>query len=93
MSGPDAEQLVQQLADAARSGDVREIESILNQGVDVNAKDKHSTSPLFAAVFWGRLGAVRVLLRHKANLNDKDNYGDTALTLAATVVKEKKVYI
>ncbi|KAF3937506.1 hypothetical protein ABW19_dt0204039 [Dactylella cylindrospora] len=45
----------------------------------VNAEDQFSRRPLSWAVWNGELEAVKVLLKHGADVNDEDEYGRTAL--------------
>ena len=44
-------------------------ELLLLHGADCNACDAHGTTPLHAAVYYGRLGLVRLLIAHGAEPN------------------------
>jgi ankyrin repeat protein len=73
------------LLTAARRGDARAVESLLDRGADVNAASAYGVTALFFAADKGHVEVVRVLLRHKAEVNRKDTfYQTTALSWAAS---------
>ena len=57
---------------AARTGDVKTLESLLAKGVDVNASNEIGITALWLAASKGQLGAVKVLVKHKADVNVRD---------------------
>jgi len=57
---------------AARTGDVKTLESLLAKGVDVNATNEIGITALWLAASKGQLGAVKVLVKHKADANVRD---------------------
>ena len=68
---------------AAGSGDVAALESMINSGVDVNAKDaSFGHTALIIASRRGHLPVVDLLLTKGADVNATDNYGNTALRWA-----------
>ncbi|MDH4172453.1 MAG: ankyrin repeat domain-containing protein [Betaproteobacteria bacterium] len=67
---------------AAAAGDVFALETMLNAGADVDAKDRYGQSALMLAAHRGHLVAVEALLRHGANLNVTAKYGLSALMLS-----------
>ena len=72
-----------ELHDAARAGDLREIRSLIGQGADVNARDPDDgDTPLDAAVRNRQVEAAEQLLLHGADPNRRTR-GSTPLHLAA----------
>ncbi|MDH4324794.1 MAG: ankyrin repeat domain-containing protein [Betaproteobacteria bacterium] len=67
---------------AAISGDVLALESLLQGGADVDARDRYGQSALMLAAHHGHLVAVEALLRHGANLDVTAKFGLSALMLA-----------
>ena len=57
---------------AARTGDVKTLESLLAKGVDVNATNEIGITALWLAASKGQVGAVKVLVKHKADVNARD---------------------
>lgn len=58
------------------------VESIIQQGADVNARDQNGYTPLQLASQFGRNETVKILLKHDANTISVTPYGQTALDLA-----------
>merc|ERR1712118_269542 len=69
--------------DAAKRGDLQRLQEFLTDGKDVNAKDFKGVTPLGYAVGHDQLSAVKVLIDAKANLNDVDSVGNSAVHFAA----------
>ena len=67
---------------AARDGDVEEIESRLDAGVDVNLVDKHQYIPLHFAADNGRVDAVAALLDAGADIHARTKLNRAPLHLA-----------
>jgi ankyrin repeat protein len=59
------------------------VKSVLVQGANVNAKDRHGETALMQASLWGHIDAVRLLVANGANVNAKDRVGMTTLMFAA----------
>jgi len=68
---------------AARRGNVKEIEQLLDSGADPDTKDEQGRTPLHIAAVYGRDDAVKLLLKCGANLEARDNNNCSALYLAA----------
>ena len=74
------------LHEAAGKGDIRKVERILNEGVDVNDNDNyHKRTALHYASQWGHADVVLFLIRRGANVNQRDSSGMTPLHFAKTV--------
>lgn len=79
-----AQDLNQQLWDAARAGDAASVKALLAKGADVNAKFRYGATALSYASDKGHLEVVKVLLDNQADVNVKDTfYGATPLVWAA----------
>jgi len=73
---------------AAAKGDQREIERLIQEGVDVNGQKKNGWKTGWTALFYAAASGrdnsavIELLLKHKANINAKDVNGRTALLAA-----------
>ena len=68
------------------------VNDMLRKKVDVNVQDhKKGRTALMYAVVTGKVAVVKRLVRAKANMNLKTKDGDTALSLAINVGKNKKI--
>src|ERR1700722_7567424 len=67
------------LAAAASKGYADVIQTLLDKGVDVNAREFMGTTALMIAAANGNDDIVQMLLNRKAVLNVADRHGDTAL--------------
>jgi outer membrane protein assembly factor BamB len=73
----------EELLEAARKGDAKAVEALLAKGADVNAKSAYGATALSFAADKGHLDVVRVLIKHKADLNVNDTfYNATPMTWA-----------
>src|SRR5258707_862060 len=70
------------LLDAAKGRNTAEVQKLLGEGADVNAKSKAGRTALMGAADLGQLDTVRVLLEQGADVDAKDRKGATALRLA-----------
>lgn len=71
------------LIEAARKGDLKQIEHFLAIGADVNAQNKWGLTPLMAAAHGGHIVAGKLLLEKGADVNVTQHGGWTALMVAA----------
>jgi hypothetical protein len=72
-----------QLIEAAGMGDTEAVRSLLQEGVDVNAKNEvFGYTALILAARQGHADTVRMLLENGADVNTADRYGSTALRWA-----------
>lgn len=69
---------------AARDGDVKRVEALLEAGVPVDAKTEYDCTALYFAANSNHADVVRLLLEKGADVNVRDNsYGFTAVGMAA----------
>jgi ankyrin repeat protein len=69
---------------AAEGNDINQVKRLLEEGVDVNARDSFTAAPaLIHASRNGNLQVVRVLLEKGADVNAKNKHGFTALIQAS----------
>ncbi|KAH9726730.1 hypothetical protein KPL70_008391 [Citrus sinensis] len=67
-----------QLLFMACSGDVKGVEDLLNEGIDVNSIDLDGRTALHIAACEGHVEVVKLLLSKKANIDARDRWGSTA---------------
>ncbi|KAL0426643.1 UNVERIFIED_CONTAM: hypothetical protein Slati_2839100 [Sesamum latifolium] len=79
----DALRLGDNLAVAARKGEVRTIIRLLENGASINGQDQNGWTALHRAAFKGRMDAARALIEKGIDVNAKDEDGYTALHCAA----------
>jgi outer membrane protein assembly factor BamB len=83
-----ADDLNEQLWDAARRGDVKTIESLAARGADIEAKTHYGATALWLAASKGQLEAVKALLARRADPNVLDRvWGQTPAAMAAEAEK------
>jgi outer membrane protein assembly factor BamB len=66
--------LVEELWDAARTGDVARVRAALDKGADVNAKSRYGATALSFAADKGHTEVIRLLLDRKADINVQDTF-------------------
>ena len=71
------------LMNAAKEGDLKQVQELLKEGADANAKNKYGKTALMYAADKGHLGVVKLLLNKGANVNARQKEGGTALMSAA----------
>ncbi|KAK7315552.1 hypothetical protein VNO77_34104 [Canavalia gladiata] len=79
----DALYLGDKLCVAARKGEVRSIQKVLENGAGINGRDQHGWTALHRASFKGRIEAVKILVERGVDVDAKDEEGYTALHCAA----------
>jgi len=80
---PSAEECIETAVVAAKKGDLKGIQSCLDVGWDVNAKDQYGQTALHKAAYNGKVDVIAALIKAGADVNAKSNDDDTALHLAA----------
>ncbi|XP_022719951.1 uncharacterized protein LOC111277800 [Durio zibethinus] len=78
----DALKLGDSLCLAARKGEVRTIQRLIENGAVINARDQHGWTALHRASFKGKIDAVRMLIDKGIDVDSKDEDGYTALHCA-----------
>ncbi len=73
----------EQFFEAAKNGDYEIVESLMFEGVDVNAKDSDGWTALMYAAQHGHLMIVNLLLNNYADISLKNNEDNTAEDLAS----------
>jgi len=68
---------------AAKSGDKERVRLLLENGANVNARDRYGWTALMWAVFKGYKEIVKLLLENGADVNVRDFFGNTALKFAS----------
>jgi ankyrin repeat protein/beta-lactamase regulating signal transducer with metallopeptidase domain len=64
---------------AARAGDLAKVQSFIQKGTDVNAKDRVGQTPLFSAVLADTTDVAKFLIAKGADIDAKDSLGMTPL--------------
>jgi len=72
------------LREAAIKGDIGTVKVLLDEGVNVNAKDADGRTALTEAAFYGRTEIAKMLLDKGADVFAKKNDGATLLTIASS---------
>ncbi|KAB2071590.1 hypothetical protein ES319_A08G232400v1 [Gossypium barbadense] len=78
----DALKLGDSLCFAARKGEVRSIQRLIENGAAINGSDQHGWTALHRASFKGRIDAVKTLIDKGIDIDLKDEEGYTALHCA-----------
>ncbi|MFS7989955.1 putative non-specific serine/threonine protein kinase [Helianthus anomalus] len=78
----DALGLGDRLCLAARKGEVRSVDRVLDAGAAINGQDQHGWTALHRASFKGYTDVVRLLIEKGVNLDARDGDGYTALHCA-----------
>jgi ankyrin repeat protein len=70
---------------AAASGSVVEIDRLVRQGADLNARDGYGRTPMMVAAFRQDDAAVRALIEAGANINALEHQSYDVITIAAVL--------
>ena len=72
------------LHQAARGGDKEQVQKLIAEGADVNAKDKEGWTPLHFAAWSGQKEVAEVLLAQGAKIDETEDSGVTPLHLSVS---------
>ncbi|KAK4789789.1 hypothetical protein SAY86_017093 [Trapa natans] len=78
LSVPENLDLTMQLLFMACRGDVRGVEDLLDEGIDVNSIDLDGRTALHIAACEGQVEVAKLLLTRRANIDARDRWGSTA---------------
>lgn len=78
----DALRLGESLCLAAKNGDLRAVNRLLENGAAINGRDQHGWTALHRASFKGRVDVVRALIEKGVDIDARDEDGYTALHCA-----------
>ena len=71
------------LHDASSHGNLEAVQFLIDNGADVNARNKYNETPLHYASYHGRLEIARLLVDNEADVNAKDERGNIPLYWAS----------
>ncbi|KAM7273024.1 hypothetical protein ACFE04_027688 [Oxalis oulophora] len=78
----DSLKLGDSLCTAARKGELRTIQKLIENGASINGRDQNGWTALHRAAFKGRIEAARLLIERGIDVNAKDEDGYAALHCA-----------
>ncbi|KAM7273911.1 hypothetical protein ACFE04_028575 [Oxalis oulophora] len=78
----DSLKLGDSLCTAARKGELRTIQKLIENGASINGRDQNEWTALHRAAFKGRIEAARLLIERGIDVNAKDEDGYAALHCA-----------
>ena len=82
-----------ELMEASLRGKSNGVELLLDEGADINARDKNGQTVLMAASSEAHVDVVKLLLARGADINAKGEDGLTALTAASSQGRQEVVNI
>ena len=74
--------LNEELLQATKDGDLEVVKSLVDQGADVNVKDKENATPLMRSVSRNYQAIVKLLIEQGADVNAINDWGYTPLKYA-----------
>lgn len=75
----DKQTLIQKLIYASSEGDNKSIEKLIKK-IDINSHDYDLRTPIHLSCAEGHIETVKFLIKHNANINVSDRYGNTPLS-------------
>lgn len=74
------------LISASSDGDVREVQSLLEQGTDVQTRGENGVTPLIAAAYGNHVQVAEILINAGADVNVKDETQQSAYLISTSEV-------
>jgi ankyrin repeat protein len=81
------------LYSAIRANDLRQMKTLLDEGVLANAEGPDGITPLMAAAEIGSADAMKMLIDHHADINARNASGSTALMWSVTDAKKVRLLL
>jgi ankyrin repeat protein len=81
------------LYSAIRANDLRQMKTLLDEGISANAEGPDGTTPLMVAAEVGSLDAMKMLIDRHADVNAKNMAGSTALMWSVTDPKKVRMLL
>jgi ankyrin repeat protein len=81
------------LYSAIRANDLRQIKTLLDEGVSANAEGPDGITPLMVAAETGSPEAMKMLIDRGADVNGRNTYGSTALMWSVTDLKKVRLLL
>jgi ankyrin repeat protein len=90
---PPVKSMAADLVTAIRNADAQRIRKLLDNGVDVNARDEEGNTPLILASFYAGPACVALLIEKGGDVNVANKAGVTALIRAATSYEKTRLLV
>src|SRR5215813_7898773 len=81
------------LYSAIRANDLRQIKTLLDEGISEKAEGHDGITPLMVAAETGSLDAMKMLIDRGADVNARNTYGSTALMWSVTDLKKLRLLL
>ena len=81
------------LYSAIRANDLRQMKTLLDEGVSANAEGPDGITPLMVAAEIGSLDAMKMLIDRRADVNARNTSGSTALMWSVTDPKKVRLLL
>ena len=79
--------------EAAKNGDVTQLESLLKQGIEISSLDTSLNTALHLATKHAQLAVMHFLITHGADVNLKNNLDSTPLHLTEKNIESIKILL
>ena len=80
-----------ELRTAARDGDFKKVQELLNKGADVDAKDENGVTALLEAYGGGHIEIMKLLLENEADIESQDLRKGVTILMAASTMGQAEV--